>query len=108
MIRVEMSRKGTCYICGTPIRENHVSTLVIPRDAAPRMAHLYCFALMRKRQQQQGGRNGSGVAQPSTEVERAIHDTVGRGDHAAEGGADSRPGSLGRLPAYPISSERRT
>ena len=107
MISVEMAKKGTCYICGTQIRENQVITLVIPRNDAPRMAHLYCYALIRKRQQQKGVRNGAGMAQPATEVERAIYDAVGRGDNTAEGGADSYPGSLGRLPAYSIGSKRR-
>ena len=107
MIRVEMARKGVCYICGTQIRENQVITLVIPRNTAPRMAHLYCYALIRRRQQQQGGKNGAGVAQPATEGKRAIHDVIGRGDHASGGGTDSHPGSLGRLPSHTISGERR-
>ena len=55
MIIVEQATKsrGMCYICGTLMRENHVITIILPKDAAPRAAHLYCYALMQKRRQQQ-------------------------------------------------------
>ena len=55
MILVQQAQtpKGMCYICGTPIRPGNVITLVIPRGDAPRVAHLYCYALTQRRRQQQ-------------------------------------------------------
>ena len=55
MIIVEQTQKprGVCYICGTLMKPNHVVTLVIPKDDRPRVAHLYCYALMQRRRQQQ-------------------------------------------------------
>ena len=44
---------GVCYICGTVIKENHVFTLVLPKNDKSRTAHLYCYALMQRRRQLQ-------------------------------------------------------
>ena len=55
MIIVEQAKecKGVCYICGTLMKENHVITLVMPKNERPRAAHVYCYALMQRRRQQQ-------------------------------------------------------
>ena len=46
------NNQGVCYICGMQLRRDQVVTLLIPKeDQTPKIAHLYCYALIRRRDQ---------------------------------------------------------